>query len=660
MATGAEQWAAARQWITEVLGDDVHQARTAPHLHAAGRRRAAPADRGRRLRRLLRLRAPRLQRRPDLPSRPGAAAAQLEAPAGRLPRPRRHRRRRRAPTSSGRAASARRPTDDAPTYGPSRRLDIEAELGFVVGTGSRLGERVATGDFADHTFGVVGLNDWSARDVQAWEYVPLGPFLGKSFATSISHWVTPLAALDAAWTDLPGQDPEPLDYLARRRAGRPRHRDRGASSTARSSRARRTPRCTGRPPRCSPTRPSTARRVRTGDLWGSGTISGPDAGPARLAAGADAGAAQEPFTAGGRERTFLEDGDEVTLRYTRPRHVGWPDRAGRGHRADRRRPAEPSRSAVEPRTRGRVRHQQDARHRGRSMAPRSDELDPTIGDVGTVQDESSGATSPEITTAASSPEDRRAAAADGREERQHPRGSTTGARPGSTGRSRARDTASARTASSRRRAAAGRGRAHEHARRRRPRRRRPRERSRPSVDGRRAPVAEQRPPRRGAADGIGRHERHLFVPGPRARAPSRAERFRDPQDEGTARDWPASTSDGYDQRRRRPGRTGPRPDGPARQPDGARPPQPGRPAARRPAATGAAIGDQSSRSRAAARRRAGRASAAVAGSTDADREARLTPAPRRRAGGTDQAEQRQPRPARGSPVRDHQQPRVGR
>ena len=106
------------------------------------------------------------------------------------------------------------PADEAPTYGPSTRLDIEAELGFVVGTGSALGDRVAVADFAEHVFGVVGLNDWSARDIQAWEYVPLGPFLGKSFATSISAWVTPLAALDAAWTDLPGQVPEPLPYLA--------------------------------------------------------------------------------------------------------------------------------------------------------------------------------------------------------------------------------------------------------------------------------------------------------------------------------------------------------------------------------------------------------------------------------------------------------------
>ena len=108
-----------------------------------------------------------------------------------------------------------------PTFGPSARLDIEAELGFVVGTRRRWRDRVAVDAFADHVFGLVGLNDWSARDIQAWEYVPLGPFLGKSFATSISHWVTPLEALDAAWVDLPGQDPTPLPYLTGRgrRAG---------------------------------------------------------------------------------------------------------------------------------------------------------------------------------------------------------------------------------------------------------------------------------------------------------------------------------------------------------------------------------------------------------------------------------------------------------
>ncbi|MBA2555476.1 MAG: fumarylacetoacetase, partial [Geodermatophilaceae bacterium] len=105
------------------------------------------------------------------------------------------------------------PAEDAPTYGPSRRLDIEAEVGFVVGVPTELGDRVSTVDFADHVFGVVLLNDWSARDIQAWEYVPLGPFLGKSFATSVSPWVVPLAALTEARVAGPVQDPLPLDYL---------------------------------------------------------------------------------------------------------------------------------------------------------------------------------------------------------------------------------------------------------------------------------------------------------------------------------------------------------------------------------------------------------------------------------------------------------------
>lgn len=105
------------------------------------------------------------------------------------------------------------PDEDAPSYGECRRLDIEAELGFVVGTPSPLGSTVSTVDFERHVFGAVLVNDWSARDIQAWEYVPLGPFLGKSFATSISAWVVPLLALRQARVPTPPQDPEPLPYL---------------------------------------------------------------------------------------------------------------------------------------------------------------------------------------------------------------------------------------------------------------------------------------------------------------------------------------------------------------------------------------------------------------------------------------------------------------
>src|SRR5580693_7303390 len=90
------------------------------------------------------------------------------------------------------------PGDPAPVFGPSVRLDIEAELGFVIGAGSPLGTPVPAGAFPDHVFGAVLVNDWSARDLQAWEYVPLGPHLGKSFATSVSPWVVPLATPAAA------------------------------------------------------------------------------------------------------------------------------------------------------------------------------------------------------------------------------------------------------------------------------------------------------------------------------------------------------------------------------------------------------------------------------------------------------------------------------
>lgn len=102
------------------------------------------------------------------------------------------------------------PDQENPDFGPSRRLDIEAEMGFIVGTPSKMGDSITPDDFAEHVFGAVVVNDWSARDIQAWEYVPLGPNLGKSFATSISAWVVPLLALEAARIDTPVQDPEPL------------------------------------------------------------------------------------------------------------------------------------------------------------------------------------------------------------------------------------------------------------------------------------------------------------------------------------------------------------------------------------------------------------------------------------------------------------------
>lgn len=105
------------------------------------------------------------------------------------------------------------PDEVAPTFGPSRQLDFELEMAMVVGKGTALGNTVPLADAEDHMFGLALFNDWSARDLQAWEYQPLGPFLGKNFGSSLSAWVVPLEALEACRTTGPAQDPAPLPYL---------------------------------------------------------------------------------------------------------------------------------------------------------------------------------------------------------------------------------------------------------------------------------------------------------------------------------------------------------------------------------------------------------------------------------------------------------------
>jgi fumarylacetoacetase len=188
-----------------------------------------------------------------------------------------------------------------PIYGASRRLDIELELGFVVGVPSELGETVPPERFADHVFGVVLVNDWSARDIQAWEYVPLGPFLGKSFQTSISAWVTPLALLESARVQAPAQDPLALPHL---QGGRDWALDLALEVEINGEVVSR-----GNARSLYWTMPqqlahatSNGASLRTGDLMASGTISGPDPG--------SEGSLIELY----RNTRFLEDGDEVVLR----------------------------------------------------------------------------------------------------------------------------------------------------------------------------------------------------------------------------------------------------------------------------------------------------------------------------------------------------------
>jgi fumarylacetoacetase len=208
------------------------------------------------------------------------------------------------------------PGDPAPVFGPSVRLDIEAELGFVVGVDSPLGSPVPTERFADHVFGALLVNDWSARDIQSWEYAPLGPHLGKSFATSVSPWVVPLAALEAARVPLPGQDPKPLPYL---RESADWGLDIDFAVQWNGDVVSRPPYRTmyWSPAQMLAHMTVNGASLRTGDLFASGTISGPDKGQRGAFIELTWGGA-EPVMVKGEPRTFLEDGDEIVITATAP------------------------------------------------------------------------------------------------------------------------------------------------------------------------------------------------------------------------------------------------------------------------------------------------------------------------------------------------------
>jgi fumarylacetoacetase len=216
-----------------------------------------------------------------------------------------------------RPCGQRKPRNETvPTFGPSRRLDFEAEVGFVVGVPAA--EPVPLAAFERHVFGVTLLNDWSARDLQAWEYVPLGPFLGKSFATSVSAWVLPLAALSAARVPPPERTYPVLPYLDDS-AAEPWGLDLALSVELNG-------RVVSRPPFAAmywtPAQQLAHLTVngatlRTGDLFASGTVSGPRRDQFGSLLELSWGGRDEVETGAGK-RTFLEDGDEVTLRATAP------------------------------------------------------------------------------------------------------------------------------------------------------------------------------------------------------------------------------------------------------------------------------------------------------------------------------------------------------
>jgi len=217
----------------------------------------------------------------------------------------------------------------APSFGPSRRLDFELELGAFIGSASDLGHPVPIAAAADYIFGYCLLNDWSARDIQAWEAQPLGPFLGKNFATTISPWVVTAEALTpfrtAAFTR-PEGDPAPLPYLAdaqdrtlgglditleaaiataaMRTAGMPAHRLTQSSAaqlywTFAQMIAHHT---------------SNGCNLEIGDLIGSGTVSGPEPSSWASLLELSAGGSKPLSLPSGEQRTFVEDGDEISFR----------------------------------------------------------------------------------------------------------------------------------------------------------------------------------------------------------------------------------------------------------------------------------------------------------------------------------------------------------
>ena len=234
--------------------------------------------------------------------------------------------------------------DEKPAFGPSRRLDYEAELGFIVGPGNPLGKGIGIRKALDHVFGVVLLNDWSARDIQAWEYQPLGPFLAKSFATTLSPWIVTLEALEpyrCAAFSREAQDPRPLEYLFseenEKRGGyditlEMHLRTRAMRSPVRVSRASfRDAYWTVA--QMVAHQSSNGCNLQPGDLLGSGTISGAAAGSAGSLMELTQAGKSPLELPGGEKRSFLEDGDEVTMRARCERAaaaaIGFGEAAGR-------------------------------------------------------------------------------------------------------------------------------------------------------------------------------------------------------------------------------------------------------------------------------------------------------------------------------------------
>ena len=211
------------------------------------------------------------------------------------------------------------PTADVPSFGPCKRLDFELEMGVVVGQSSPIGEMLTEKQAEDMIFGFVILKDWSARDIQQWEYVPLGPFQAKAFATSISPWVVTREALEPFRVHGPAQDPQPLEYL---RQARPNNYDMQLDVGLRAAamnEAANICRTNFKYMYWSSVQQlvhhaSSGCAMNVGDLLGSGTISGPEKDQRGSLLEISWNGTEPLELPGGVKRTFLEDGDSLVMR----------------------------------------------------------------------------------------------------------------------------------------------------------------------------------------------------------------------------------------------------------------------------------------------------------------------------------------------------------
>jgi fumarylacetoacetase len=317
LALGREAWSEVRAWLGERLGDERHRAATESQLvpqrlatlHLPFRVADyvdfyASEHHASNLGRILRPgQEPLLPNWKQLPVGYHGRAGTIVASGAAIVRP---------------CGQRKLPDAQAPSFGPSERLDFEAELGFVVGVPSALGEPVPLSRFREHVFGVCLVNDWSARDIQAFEYVPLGPFLGKSFATSISPWIVPLEALEAARVAPPPRSQPLQAYLDD--TAEPCGFDIELEVRLNGYLIARPPFATmyWTAPQLLAHMTANGASLRTGDLFASGTISGPEKRQRGSLIELSWGGTEPVLLPDGSTRTFLRDGDELAITASAP------------------------------------------------------------------------------------------------------------------------------------------------------------------------------------------------------------------------------------------------------------------------------------------------------------------------------------------------------